>query len=142
MAVVADSGAIYALYDAGDRHHKSVVRALRSERGPVILPSAILSEVDYLLREFLGVDAELDFIYGILSGEYALEPTTPNDIRRARDIIATYRDLDIGLADAAVAATADRLRIRTILTIDQRDFRVMLDHSGKPFRLLPADSGK
>ena len=49
------------------------------------------------------------------------------------------RDLDMGLADAAVVATAERLRIRSILTTEERDFRAVLDRTGKPFRFLPTD---
>ena len=55
MAVIADSGAIYALYDAADTHHARVRDVVEHERGPLVVPMAILAEVDYLLREFLGV---------------------------------------------------------------------------------------
>lgn len=42
-------------------------------RGAIIVPTVILAELDYLLREFLGVDAKLDFLKGIASGAYTLE---------------------------------------------------------------------
>ena len=60
MALTADSGAIFALYDKKDRHHAAAVRALDRERGPIVIPSAILGELDYLLRQHLGIKAELD----------------------------------------------------------------------------------
>ena len=59
MALVADTGALYALYDADDLHHAAVRQVVEGERGPIILPVVILAELDYLLREFLGVKAEL-----------------------------------------------------------------------------------
>lgn len=37
------------------------------------MPSAILAEIDYLLREFLGVEAELDFLASLRSGAFELE---------------------------------------------------------------------
>ena len=55
MTLVADSGAIYALYDADDGHHGAVRRVVERERPPIVVPSVLLAEVDYLLREFLGV---------------------------------------------------------------------------------------
>jgi uncharacterized protein len=53
-------------------------------------------------------------------------------------LIATYRALDIGLEDAAVVATAERLKIPRILTVDDRDFRAIRPRRGH-FTLLPAD---
>ena len=139
MTLVADTGGLYALYDADDAHHVQVRRVIEQERGSIIIPTAILAELDYLLREFLGVDAELDFLDGIVSGAYTLEPLMAIDIERCRELIATYRDLDLGLADAAVIATAERLNIRRILTVDERDFRAVRPNKGH-FVLLPADA--
>jgi predicted nucleic acid-binding protein len=101
---------------------------------------AILGELDYLLRELLGLDAELDFIDSVLAGAFVLEPMTEPDLRRARDILTQYRDLDLGLVDAAVMATAERLGTNRILTLDQRDFRAVVSGNGEPFLLLPADA--
>lgn len=125
MALVADTGALYALYDADDLHHAAVRQVVEGERGPIILPVVFLAELDYLLREFLGVEAELDFLERIARGAYTLEPFTAEDLARARELIATYRALDIGLADAAVIATAEHLKIPRILTVDERDFRAI-----------------
>ena len=139
MAVVADSGAIYALYDSQDRHHSAVRRALERERGPIIVPTAILAELDYLLREYLGVEGELDFLDGIIRGAYTLESLTDQDLGRCRELIAKYRGLDLGLADSAVVATAERLGIDRIFTVDQRHFRAVRSRRGQPFVLLPSD---
>ena len=138
MTLVADTGALYALYDADDMHHATVCRALENERGPIVIPVVILAELDYLLREFLGVDAELDFLRGLAEGAYRLEPFTAADLERCRELITLYRDLDIGLADAAVAAVAERLGIGSILTVDERDFRAIKPKTGF-FTLLPFD---
>jgi hypothetical protein len=52
-------------------------------------PWYILAELDYLLREFLGVEAELDFLEGIARGAYTLESFTAEDLARVRELIAT-----------------------------------------------------
>lgn len=139
MAIVADAGAIYALYDKKDRHSAAVRRAFERERGLVVVPAVILGELDYLLREHLGVAAELDFIESMKSGAFTLENLTTEDVARCHELITTYRDLDLGLADAGVIATAERLNVDRILTVDERDFRVVRSKRGRPFVLLPAD---
>ncbi len=139
MSLVADTGGLYALYDAGDAYHVAASEIVRKEPGAIIVPSAVLGELDYLLREFLGVDAELDFLDGLSSGALSLEPTTSTDVSRCRELIATYRDLDLGLVDSAVIATAERLDVRRVLTVDERDFRAVRP-IGSPLTLLPADA--
>ncbi len=106
-------------------------------RGLIIIPTVILAELDYLLREFLGVGTELDFLESVSSGAFTLEPFTGQDLKRCIELITSYRDLDIGLVDAGVMATAERLAIREILTVDERDFRAVSPKSGY-FTLLPA----
>jgi predicted nucleic acid-binding protein len=140
MTLIADSGALYALYDADDQHHLRVRSALDRYRGPVVVPIAILAEIDYLLREFLGVQAELDFLQSLQEGAFQLEPFTSSDLERCRELLAKYRDLDLGLADTAVVATAERLETFQILTVDERHFRVMVSKWGRAFSLLPADT--
>jgi len=140
MAAVADSGAIYGLYNRRDRHHRALRAAIANEPGAILIPTAILSEIDYLIVAKLGLGAELDLLDDILEGAFTLEPFTAADVRRSRELIDRYSTLNIGLADAAVMATAERLGIRRILTVDERHFRVVRSADGKPFQLLPADA--
>ena len=142
MALIADSGGIYGLYDASEKKHKAIRAAFEGERGVVIIPMPVLSEIDYLLRKKLGVAAELDFIDDVRAGAFALEPCSLEDLQRSRSLIETYRDLDLGLADSCVIACAERLSILRILTVDERHFRVVRTASGKSLILLPADAGR
>jgi len=140
MAAIADSGALYGLYNRRDRHHRALRAAIVHEPGAILVPAAILSEVDYLLGAKLGVKAELDLLDDILAGAFTLEPFSLADLRRSRELIDQYSSLDIGLADAAVIAVAERVGTRRILTVDERHFRVVRAADGKPFTLLPADA--
>jgi uncharacterized protein len=140
MAAIADSGALYGLYNRRDRHHRALRAAITHEPGAILVPAAILSEVDYLLGAKLGVKAELDLLDDILAGAFTLEPFSLADLRRSRELIDQYSGLDIGLADAAVIAVAERVGTRRILTVDERHFRVVRAADGKPFTLLPADA--
>lgn len=138
MALIADSGALYALYDARDRHHCAVARHQR-EAGAIIIPTAILAEIDYLLRVRLGNRAVARFLQGIAAGAFTLEPFTSQDLGRCQMLLNTYANLDLGLAHAAVMAAAERKGVRRVLTVDVRDFRAVQPAAGKPFLLLPAD---
>jgi predicted nucleic acid-binding protein len=138
LSAVADTGALYALYDADDKNHARVRQALDGLRGPIYVPSAILGEIDYLLREWLGVDAELAYLESLRRGAFRLENLTEEELQRCSELLQTYRDINLGLADASVIAVAERLGISTILTLDERDFRAVTPATG-PFRLLPAD---
>lgn len=140
MTLIADSGGLYALFDADDQYHAPVRAVVENEPGPIVVPAGILGEIDYLLREFLGVDAELSFLDNLVSGALQLQNPTSEDVVRIRDLVAQYRDLDLGLADASVITTAERLREHRILTVDERDFRAVVPRSGRPFTLLPADA--
>ena len=140
MALIADTGAIYGLYDRRDRHHAALRDAIERERGAILIPSAIVVEIDYLLRTKLGIAAELDMLGDIQAGAFTLEQFTASDLARSRDLIEQYRDLDLGLADAAVIAAAERLHIKRILTVDERDFRAVRPSDGTSFTLLPADA--
>jgi predicted nucleic acid-binding protein len=141
MALIADSGAVYALYDGRDRHHSAVAQAINDETGAIVLPTAILAEIDYLLCVRLGSRALFRFLEGIAAGGFSLEPFTSQDLTNCQRLLKTYADLDLGLADVAVIATAERLGIRRILTVDERHFRVVRGSDGKQFTLLPADLG-
>ena len=61
MSLVADTGGLYARYDSDDAHHATASSIVQNETGPIIVPMAILGELDYLLRALRSVDAELDF---------------------------------------------------------------------------------
>ena len=140
MALVADSGALYALYDKRDRNHRAVREALQAEDGPILIPAALLAEIDYLLRKRIGIAAEQRFLEGIEKGAFTVEAFTIEDVAFCRKLLAQYEDMDLDLADASVIATAERLGIRTVLTVDERDFRAVRTSRGEPFVLLPADA--
>ena len=139
MALVCDTGGVYALYDADDSHHDAVKAVIETEPGALLLPAILLAEIDYLLNERLGVDATLDFLASVESGAFTLVHLTADDLIRCRELIQRYRDMPLGIADASVIATAERLRLQRILTLDQRHFRAVKPSVFDHFVLLPAD---
>ncbi|MGD1908639.1 MAG: type II toxin-antitoxin system VapC family toxin [Leptolyngbyaceae cyanobacterium] len=58
-------------------------------------------------------------------------------IIRVASILERYIDSKVDFVDACVMAMAERLNILTILTIDQRDFRLFRPSHCESFTLLP-----
>jgi predicted nucleic acid-binding protein len=139
MALICDTGGVYALYDADDAHHMAARSVVEVEVGPLFLPVVLLAEIDYLLTTRLGGDAAIDFIGSIEAGAFTLVALDPEDLARCRELIVQYRDLSLGLADATVVATAERLKIQRLFTVDQRHFRAIQPRGLGHLILLPAD---
>jgi len=136
--IAADTGAILALVDNGDRHH-AAIRALYEDRPhDWLLPWAILPEVDYLIGAELGARAQEAFLEDLAEGAFAVEYGRHSDIVRAHAIARKHSALNIGLVDAVVIATAERLRASAIATLDLRHFGVV-KMIGSP-KLLPRDA--
>ena len=135
--IVADTGAIVALIDAADRHHREIRVLFEEAPEKWVLPWAILPEVDHLLRRHVGVRAERAFLRDLSDGAFSVEWGTEADLERADDLCSRYAALDLGLVDGAVIAIAERLRAEAIVTLDLRDFGAV-KIAGAP-RLLPRD---
>jgi uncharacterized protein len=135
--IVADTGAILALLDKGDRHHTAVRELYEDRPDDWLLPWAILPEVDYLVSAELGVRAQEAFLADVAEGSFVVEYGKHEDVVRARAIGRKYRTLGLGLVDAVVIAVAERIHARAIATLDLRHFsavRIL----GSPL-LLPRD---
>jgi uncharacterized protein len=136
--IVADTGALIALFDRSDRHHDAVRRVYEADPDAWILPWAIVPEVDYLVATHLGARAEDLWLADLASGAFAVEWGQQEDLSAAERICRRYRTLRLGLVDAVVMATAERLRADAIATLDVKHFGAVAI-KGKP-RLLPRDA--
>ncbi len=137
--IVLDTSGLLAAIDGSQRNHAASADVLRTADGPMLLSPFVLAELDYLLATRVSVAAELAFLDQVAGGAYRLEPMGPSDISRAVQVIARYRDLELGLADASIVVLAERHGTVNVLTLDQRRFRALDGPGGKPFRILPAD---
>ncbi|MEO5742688.1 MAG: VapC toxin family PIN domain ribonuclease, partial [Vicinamibacterales bacterium] len=81
--IVADTGAIFALLDKGDRHHAAVREIYEDRPGDWLLPWAILPEVDYLIGAELGARAQDAFLEDLAAGAFTIEYGRHADVERA-----------------------------------------------------------
>jgi predicted nucleic acid-binding protein len=136
--ILADTSGLLAAYDRDDRHHTAAARILARPQQRILSPF-VLAELDYLLSQLGGQDAEVAMLDDVARSVYQLAPFDAADVAAARAVIEHYADLRLGLADASLVVLAERLGCRDVLTLDQRHFRVVAGPGGQPFRLLPAD---
>ncbi len=53
------------------------------------------------------------------------------------ELVERYADLRLGATDASVIATAERLGITTLATIDRRNFTIVRPNHVEAFELVP-----
>jgi uncharacterized protein len=135
--LLIDTGGLLAALFPDQRRHAECAAALREARGPLIISPFVLAELDYLIGELAGVDAQLALLDEIARGAYDLATFSAHEVGLARNLAARYRGLRIGLADASIVVLAQRQADADVLTIDERHFRVLA--AEHPLRLLPAD---
>ncbi|HEX4837948.1 MAG TPA: PIN domain-containing protein [Solirubrobacteraceae bacterium] len=141
-ALIVDAGALYAQADADEPQHAAVAHALRKERDSLVTSQIVVAEADYLILRRLGIEVELKFLDDLAGGTYVVDALTPPELTIARDVVARYRDLELGLADASLVVLASRWRTRRILTLDERAFRAVTPLQGDSFEILPADGSR
>lgn len=137
--LVVDAGVLIASQSRREPHYAEVGELLSTWPGPIATTQIVLAEVDYMLTTKVGVDAELRLLDDVVEQRLHAEPLSDDEMRRAVEVIARYRDLEVGLADASLVVLAARYRTRTIATLDERCFRAMTPLNGGAFTLLPAD---
>lgn len=137
MALVVDSSGLYALLDRDDQAHARVRQVVLAERGPLILPSLVLPEVDYFILKYLDESVEKALLDDIEARRLVFETVTARDLKRAGELLSRFRGQRIGMVDASVAVVAERLGIERILTLDRRHFGQFRTRKGRPFRLNP-----
>lgn len=137
--ILLDTSGLLAALDSSQRHHADAAAALRGAGGPLLLSPFVLAELDYLLATKVSSHAELALLAEVARGAYRLEPFDATDVEAAHEVIETYRDLDVGLADASIVVLSRRYETCDVLTLDERHFRTLPAAGARPFRILPAD---
>jgi predicted nucleic acid-binding protein len=93
------------------------------------VPEPVIVEVDQLLRSRVGGHAARSFLEALAAGEHLVVNLSPALLRRAVEIDSTFADLELGYADAAVMAIAERDRL-PVLTFDFEHFRATRPSQG------------
>jgi uncharacterized protein len=135
MAVLVDTGILYALADADDRWHAPASAWLEDVSELLIVSVTVLPEVTDLLHTRLGAGAELAFVQSLAAGELEVEDLRRQDLARCSEVMRRYPE--IGFVDASIVVMAEHLKIEAIATTDRRHFQSVKPKHTKAFRLVP-----
>lgn len=134
--VIADTGFVVALVNNTDTRHAEV-RDIYIRKTRILLSQTVLVEVAYLLGRDAGIAIVVAFLRGIPASRFTVVELTEQDIARTAEILDQYADSRVDFVDATVMAMAERLNLITVLTLDQRDFRMFRPKHCNSFTLLP-----
>jgi uncharacterized protein len=101
------------------------------------VPQLVVAEAGYLVGRIVGRMAEAAFLRALVDGPLSFVPFEASDLRRAGELLDIYADLRLGTVDAVVIATAERLGVTRIATLDRRHFSVVRPAHTSFFELLP-----
>lgn len=122
MAVLLDTGIVYAYYDRSDAWHGRARAVIQAEAGGLLVPAPIVPEVDHLLGHRLGAKARHVFYQALIDGDYIITDLPHDQYERVADLNRRFADLELGFVDAAIVALADLTGVRRIATTDRRHF--------------------
>ena len=134
--MIADTGFVVSVATVTDKHHKVCLQIYNQQR-IIYLPQSTLAEIGYLLRKAGGNAAVARLLWGLPESRYRVLPLQPEDLMRTAAILDKYHDSRLDFVDASIVAMAERLNITRILTLDQRDFRLVQLRHTQYLELLP-----
>ena len=137
MTALVDTSFLFALANRNDKSHPACAAVAQSLDFRPVVPLTILPEVAYLLDVRLGHHIMQQFVEQIIDPAWILEFPRRDDLQRAAVLLAKYHDNRLDFVDATIIAIAERLKIKRVLTLDQRHFRVIQPQHCAAFELLP-----
>lgn len=137
MALILDTGPLYAALDRRDADHRACRQLIETAGEALVIPSPVLVEVDYWIRKWLHGGILAAFLDDITAGAYVIENLVPSDYRRVGELCARYEDADIGFVDAAILAIVERLHEPKLATLDRRHFGMLQPRHVSALTLVP-----
>ena len=116
-----------------DAAHAICVKTHAAIRGPLWTCWPVLTEATYLLRRSPAAIARL--FEGVENGVVLLQQLNDDAVPRIAKFMRTNERAQ--LADAALCHLAEREHLRTIFTLDQRDFGVYRLKRNRSLKIIP-----
>lgn len=117
---IADTGALVALLDRSDHHHKWAIECFKTLRAPVITCEAVLAEAWHLLGAAPPSRQTLAKLHrdGIIQLPFEFEAQAVS----IWQLLEKYADIPMDLADACVVRLSELFVHRVVWTVDS-DFK-------------------
>ena len=127
---LVDSGPLIALFDADDHWHARVKSFVRDFRGELATSAANVTEAAWITSRLAPACFD-NLIAWLAKGAVTIHNLDLSDLSRIGQLAAKYRNLDPDFADLALLVLAERLGIRSIVTMDTRDFSIYRLRGGR-----------
>ena len=137
MALILDTGPLYASLDRSDEHHAVCRSLIESADEALLIPSPVLVEIDTLIQQRLHSAALVALLADIEDGAYTVENLQYSDYARIRQLCDRHADLGFRFVDAAVLTVAERLNEPKIATLDHQHFNAVTPLHRDVLTLLP-----
>lgn len=133
--ILVDTGPLVALFDPKEEQHASCRQILASIRLPTMTTLPVLTEAFHILGpESRGSEALRSFI---AEGGMSIHFGSHEEAMRCFELMSTYNDHPMDLADASIIAAAEALGTRRVFTLDRNDFETYRIKRGH--RLYPVE---
>jgi len=133
--IIIDTGPLVALFDKDDQYHNLCKKSLKLIKEPLITNWPVLTESMYLLSfSPVAQDLCLEFIE---SAGIIVRGGDSQEMPRIRQLMKQYKDLPIDFTDASIIVLGEAENIKTIFTLDHKDFRIYSPKHIKALRLIP-----
>lgn len=139
MALICDTGPLYAAMDVTDRDHRICADLISQRIEQLVVPAPVLVELEWLASSRLGPLAFDAFLGDVEEDTVRVVDLTRADYVRVRELCHQYADLPLGFVDAAVLAVTERLGEVKLVTLDHRHFSIVRPRHVTSLLLLPED---
>lgn len=122
--ILVDTGPLVALLNRNDPNHSRCTATAQSLPPDALLTTwAVFTEAMYMVGRAGGPDAQ-DRLWNLYNTRgLVIHDLTHAETDRSRELMTTYRDRPMDLADATLVAVAESLGHRRVFTLDG-DFRI------------------
>lgn len=135
MRVLTDTGPLVALLSSTDQYHEVCLQTVQGLRGPLLTCWPVITEAAWLLQSSPGAFERV--LRSISDGAVEILPFAGKEAAGVAQIMKQYGSLRPQFADAVLVYLAARENIRTIFTLDRRDFSVYRAGRKATFRIVP-----
>jgi predicted nucleic acid-binding protein len=135
VRVLTDTGPLVAILSATDQYHEVCLQTVQSLRGPLLTCWPVITAAAWLLQNTPGAFEKL--LRSVSDGVVVILPFAGKEAAGVAEIMGKYGSLRPQFADAMLVYLARRENIRTIFTLDRRDFSVYRTGRKSMFRIVP-----
>jgi len=135
VRVLTDTGPLVAILSATDQYHEICLRTVQGLRGPLLTCWPVITEAAWLLQNTPLAFERL--LRSITDGAVEIVPVAGKEAAAVAEIMKKHGNLRPQFADVVLVYLADRENIKTIFTLDRRDFSVYRTRHKGSFRIVP-----